>query len=170
MSPLLLGLSVFFVCVCAVSTLVWNPTVDHDRQIRVACIKHSVLMTSHKFGPNRLMFPETETSAIYRAQLSRFYINTEIESNLRNVVFLMKDWRWIISRIMIVLLIYHSHRSIDLIQSLCFHRHFPPKLCAYCFFLCSLPDLLLHPIMAPQIPLFHLMNLLVCAFQKPPWG
>jgi hypothetical protein len=48
--------------------------------------------------------------------VSRFYLRTETESSLRNVV-VFKKWtrRWIMSKNIILVIIYHRHRHLDLI-------------------------------------------------------
>jgi hypothetical protein len=48
---------------------------------------------------------------------SRFHLNTETESNLRNVVLEIIG-RCIMFRIVIVILIYHRHKPIDSINLL----------------------------------------------------
>jgi hypothetical protein len=59
---------------------------------------------------------EIRASSIYWIQLSRFYLRTETESSLRNVVFFFK-WtrRWIMSKNIILVIIYHRHKRLNLI-------------------------------------------------------
>jgi hypothetical protein len=42
--------------------------------------------------------PKIVTSSIYWTQLNKFHLNTEIESNVRNVVFEIKIEGWTMSR------------------------------------------------------------------------
>jgi hypothetical protein len=48
-------------------------------------------------------FPETGTSSIYWAHVSRCHLKTETGSSLRKVVLKIKTWRWIMSTIVIVM-------------------------------------------------------------------
>jgi hypothetical protein len=74
--------------------------------------------------------PEIWTSSIDWAQLSRFYLKTEIESGLWNAafwkinrtVFLIKTGRWIMSRNIILVLMYHRHKLLDLVYNFWFSR------------------------------------------------
>jgi hypothetical protein len=59
---------------------------------------------------------ETDTTSFYWAHLSRFHLKMETESSLQNFVFLNK--RWIMFRIIIVILIYRCHKPIDSINLL----------------------------------------------------
>jgi hypothetical protein len=52
------------------------------------------------------------------AQLSRFHLKTDKQISLRNVEFKIKYRRWILSRIVKVVLIYHPHKPIDSINVL----------------------------------------------------
>jgi hypothetical protein len=71
---------------------------------------------------NTALSPEIGTSSIDWAQLSRFYLKTETESSLRNVVFckinrtvfLDKTRCRIISRNIIFVLTFHRHKPLDL--------------------------------------------------------
>jgi hypothetical protein len=66
--------------------------------------------------------PEIGTSSIDWAQLCRFYLKTETESSLRNAVlwkinrtvFFIKTRRWIMSRNVIFVLMYHRHKLLHL--------------------------------------------------------
>jgi hypothetical protein len=42
-----------------------------------------------------------------------FYLRTEIESSLRNVVFNKKTGRWIMSERLIIVLMIHRHKLLD---------------------------------------------------------
>jgi hypothetical protein len=66
------------------------------------------------------MSQETDTNFIYWVPLSRFRLKTETESSLRNAVFKIKHRPVLVSRILIVILIYHRHTptSIDSINLL----------------------------------------------------
>jgi hypothetical protein len=44
---------------------------------------------------------------IYWVELSGFHLKTEIKPSFRNVVFCIKDRRWKMSGIVIVMLVYH---------------------------------------------------------------
>jgi hypothetical protein len=55
------------------------------------------------------------TNSIEWAQVSRFHLKTETESSLRNVVFYIKTGRWIMFKNIIVALIYHRQRLLDLV-------------------------------------------------------
>jgi conjugal transfer/entry exclusion protein len=56
-----------------------------------------------------------QTSSTYWAQLSMFHLKTEAESSLRNILFQMKDRTMDMPRTVLVVLLYHRHKPIDLI-------------------------------------------------------
>jgi hypothetical protein len=64
---------------------------------------------------------EIGASSIYWIQLSTFYLRTETESSLRNIVF-FKKWttRWIMSKNIILVIIYHRHKRLNLNSLKCF--------------------------------------------------
>jgi hypothetical protein len=58
-----------------------------------------------------VLSPEIGASSIHWIQLSRFYLKTETESSLRNVVVFLKNRRrWIMSKNLILVIIYHQVR------------------------------------------------------------
>jgi hypothetical protein len=74
--------------------------------------------SSRPFFKKPQRFGEIGASSIYWIQLSRFYLRTETESSLRNVV-VFKKWtgRWIMSKNIIPVIIYHRHKCLDLIRN-----------------------------------------------------
>jgi hypothetical protein len=57
------------------------------------------------------------TCTVGGAQQSRFYLKTETDSSLRNVVFNKKQDDWILPRKFVVVLIHRHHKSSDLTVS-----------------------------------------------------
>jgi hypothetical protein len=49
------------------------------------------------------------------AQNSRFRLKKEADSSLRNVVFLIKLGRWIMSKKFVILIIHHRHKPSELL-------------------------------------------------------
>jgi hypothetical protein len=47
------------------------------------------------------------------AEQSRFYLRTETDSSLQNVVFLIEIGRWIMSKKKFILTINHRHKTSD---------------------------------------------------------
>jgi hypothetical protein len=59
--------------------------------------------------------PGKETSSIDWAQLNKFYLKPETKSGQGNVV-LIKARRWIMSKNIIFVLMYHRHKLLDPMQ------------------------------------------------------
>jgi hypothetical protein len=77
-------------------------------------LKHSPVYTSkHNIS-------EIGISSINWAQLSRFYLKTETECSLQNVVFLNINRMMDMSRNIIFALMYYSHKLLDLMEKRCF--------------------------------------------------
>jgi hypothetical protein len=63
-----------------------------------------------------LVGPDVGTSSVDWTQMSRFYLKTETESSLRNVVFCDINRTMNISRNTIVVLMYHRHKLLHLMN------------------------------------------------------
>jgi hypothetical protein len=57
---------------------------------------------------------ETADSSIYLAQISRYHLNVGTESTVRNFVFQIKDMTVDNATIIIVMLLYHRHKYVDI--------------------------------------------------------
>jgi hypothetical protein len=71
------------------------------------------------------------TSSVHLGQLSRFYLKSETESSLRNVMFYIKTGRWKMLRDIIFVLMYHRHKRLDLIDILPQIILRPSSRCSY---------------------------------------
>jgi hypothetical protein len=60
----------------------------------------------------------TETGICLRFQVERTHLKTETESSLRNADFKYTTGRWLMSKIVTIILIYHRHKPIDTINLL----------------------------------------------------
>jgi hypothetical protein len=58
------------------------------------------------------------TTSIDSVPLNRFYLKTEKDSSLRSAVFHIKRGRWLMSRNIIFVLIYHRHKTYSVACSL----------------------------------------------------
>jgi hypothetical protein len=57
-----------------------------------------------------------ELLSVFSRKLSRYHLKTETDSSPRN--FAQNTGRWIMSKIVIVILIYHHHKPVDRINLL----------------------------------------------------